>query len=73
MQSPIAIALFVVVIVSTLLITRWAARRTHSRSEFYAAGSSITGTQNGLAIAVTGGLNKLDPGQRSLPTVTPAR
>ncbi|HJY42628.1 MAG TPA: cation acetate symporter, partial [Steroidobacteraceae bacterium] len=51
MQSPIAIALFVTVIVSTLLITRWAARRTHSRSEFYAAGSSITGTQNGLAIA----------------------
>jgi cation/acetate symporter len=51
MQSPIAIALFVTVIVSTLLITRWAARRTHSRSEFYVAGSSITGTQNGLAIA----------------------
>ncbi|HKU13887.1 MAG TPA: cation acetate symporter [Steroidobacteraceae bacterium] len=51
MRSPIAIALFLVVIASTLLITRWAARRTHSRSEFYAAGSSITGTQNGLAIA----------------------
>ena len=51
MRSPIAIALFIIVIVSTLLITRWAARRTHSRSEFYAAGSSITGTQNGLAIA----------------------
>jgi cation/acetate symporter len=51
MQSPIAITLFFVVIVSTLLITRWAARRTHSRAEFYAAGSSITGTQNGLAIA----------------------
>jgi len=51
MRSPIAIALFLAVIVSTLLITRWAARRTHSRSEFYAAGSSITGTQNGLAIA----------------------
>jgi cation/acetate symporter len=51
MQSPIAIALFLIVIVSTLLITRWAARRTHSRAEFYAAGSAITGTQNGLAIA----------------------
>jgi cation/acetate symporter len=51
MRSPIAIALFLIVIVSTLLITRWAARRTHSRAEFYAAGSSITGTQNGLAIA----------------------
>src|SRR5678816_1426785 len=51
MRSPIAIALFLIVIISTLLITRWAARRTRSRSEFYAAGSSITGTQNGLAIA----------------------
>jgi cation/acetate symporter len=39
MRSPIAIALFLIVIISTLLITRWAARRTHSRSEFYAAGA----------------------------------
>jgi cation/acetate symporter len=51
MQSPVAVALFVIVILVTLVITRWAARRTHSRAEFYAAGSSITGTQNGLAIA----------------------
>jgi cation/acetate symporter len=50
-RSPIALALFVVVIAITLLITRWAARRTHSRAEFYTAGNSISGTQNGLAIA----------------------
>ncbi|MGH8186936.1 MAG: sodium:solute symporter family transporter, partial [Steroidobacteraceae bacterium] len=51
MQSPVAVALFVLVILITLVITRWAARRTHSRAEFYAAGSAISGTQNGLAIA----------------------
>jgi cation/acetate symporter len=50
-QSPLAAALFVAVIAVTLFITRWAARRTHSRSDFYAAGRSISGTQNGLAIA----------------------
>jgi cation/acetate symporter len=35
----------------TLGITRWAARRTRTRSDFYAAGGGITGFQNGLAIA----------------------
>jgi cation/acetate symporter len=50
-RSPIALALFALVIAITLGITSWAARRTHSRSEFYTAGSSISGTQNGLAIA----------------------
>jgi cation/acetate symporter len=50
-RSPIALSLFALVIVITLGITRWAARRTHSRSEFYTAGNSISGTQNGLAIA----------------------
>jgi len=49
--SPLAITLFLTVIVITLAITNWAARRSHSRSDFYAAGSSITGTQNGFAIA----------------------
>ncbi len=50
-RSPIALALFALVIAITLAITRWAARRTHSRSEFYTAGNSISGTQNGFAIA----------------------
>jgi cation/acetate symporter len=49
--SPTAIALFIVVIAITLVITTWAARRSRSRSDFYVAGGSITGTQNGLAIA----------------------
>lgn len=50
-ENPVAVTLFVIVVAVTLLITRWAAQRTHSRADFYAAGHSISGTQNGLAIA----------------------
>ena len=46
-----AIAMFFVFIAITLVITFWAASRTRTRSDFYAAGSSIGGFQNGLAIA----------------------
>src|SRR5205814_7202909 len=35
----------------TLVITWWAAKRTRSAKEFYAAGRSVTGFQNGLALA----------------------
>ena len=49
--SPQAIFFFLAVIAVTLVITTWAARRSRSRSDFYAAGGSITGTQNGFAIA----------------------
>src|SRR6267142_5422079 len=48
---PVAIAFFFVFIAVTLAITWWAARRTHTTSHFYAAGRSITGFQNGLALA----------------------
>ncbi len=46
-----AIVYFLVVIAATLGITYWAAKRTRTADEFYAAGSRITGPQNGLAIA----------------------
>ncbi|WP_343657077.1 cation acetate symporter [Paraburkholderia caribensis] len=46
-----AITMFVVFVVATLFITKWAARRTRSAAEFYTAGGGITGFQNGLAIA----------------------
>ena len=46
-----AVPIFVAVILMTLGITWWAARRAKSRSDFYAAGGNITGLQNGLAIA----------------------
>ena len=47
----LAIAMFVLFVILTLAITRWAAKRTTSAAQFYAAGGGITGFQNGLAIA----------------------
>lgn len=49
--NPIAIGMFLVFVGLTLFITKWAASRTRSRSDFYTAGGGITGLQNGLAIA----------------------
>src|SRR5690606_22793243 len=46
-----AIAMFGVFVLATLWITKWAAARTKSVSDFYTAGGGITGFQNGLAIA----------------------
>lgn len=42
---------FCIFMVATLGITYWASKRTKTASEFYAAGRSITGFQNGLALA----------------------
>jgi cation/acetate symporter len=49
--SPLAITFFLAFVVVTLCITYWAARRTKSAAQFYAAGGGITGFQNGLAVA----------------------
>jgi cation/acetate symporter len=46
-----AIMMFGAFVAATLFITRWAAKRTRSASDFYTAGGGITGFQNGLAIA----------------------
>ena len=46
-----AIGMFGVFVLLTLFITKWAAARTKSASDFYTAGGGITGFQNGLAIA----------------------
>jgi cation/acetate symporter len=46
-----AIAMFGIFVVATLWITKWAAAKTRSASDFYTAGGGITGFQNGLAIA----------------------
>ena len=46
-----AIVMFAVFVLATLGITKWAAARTRSASDFYTAGGGITGFQNGLAIA----------------------
>lgn len=44
-------AVFGVIIAITMAITYWAARTTHTTSEFYAAGRTVSGIQNGWAIA----------------------
>ena len=46
-----AIIMFTAFVLATLWITKWAAGRTKSASDFYTAGGGITGFQNGLAIA----------------------
>ncbi|MGE4590342.1 MAG: cation acetate symporter [Alcaligenes sp.] len=46
-----AIGMFAAFVLATLWITKWAAARTKSVSDFYTAGGGITGFQNGLAIA----------------------
>ena len=46
-----AILFFFLFVSVTLVITAWAARRTRSTEHFYAAGRSVTGLQNGLALA----------------------
>lgn len=49
--NELAVAVFGCVLAVTLLITRWAAKRTHSATEFYAAGRGVKGAQNGIATA----------------------
>lgn len=46
-----SIIIFFVFVATTLVITYWAAKRTKTTSEFYAADRSISGFQNGLALA----------------------
>jgi cation/acetate symporter len=46
-----AIALFFVFVAITLGITYWAARRTRTTAEYFAAGARITAGQNGFALA----------------------
>jgi cation/acetate symporter len=46
-----ALAIFAVVLGITLAITYWASKRVTSAAGFWAAGRSITGPQNGLAIS----------------------
>ena len=51
--SPTASAVFffLIIVALTLAVTYWAARRTRSTREFYAAGRTVSAFQNGLALA----------------------
>lgn len=46
-----AIAIFLFFVLATLVITKWAAKRSRSTSDFLTAGGGISGFQNGLAVA----------------------
>jgi cation/acetate symporter len=46
-----AIGMFGAFVAGTMFITKWAAAKTRSASDFYTGGGGITGFQNGLAIA----------------------
>lgn len=49
--NPIAVAIFSLFVIFTLLITWRAAKKTKSREAFYTAGGGISPVQNGFAIA----------------------
>lgn len=50
-NRAITITMFMAIIAITLGVVIWAAKRTTSAADFYAAGGGITGLQNGWAIA----------------------
>jgi cation/acetate symporter len=50
-NKVITLSMFAVIISITLAVVVWAARKTKTAADFYAAGGGITGTQNGWAIA----------------------
>jgi cation/acetate symporter len=47
----ISIMFFAIFIFFTLMVTYWAAKKTKTAAEYYAAGRSVTGFQNGMALA----------------------
>jgi cation/acetate symporter len=49
--NVVAMVFFFVFIAITMGITWWAARRTHTTEQFYAAGRSVSAGQNGFALA----------------------
>lgn len=50
-MNTTAFTLFLIIVGLTLVVTYIASKRTKTTSDFYTAGSSLTGWQNGLAIA----------------------
>jgi cation/acetate symporter len=49
--NAISILFFAVFVFMTLMITYWAAKKTKTAAEYYAAGRTVTGFQNGLALS----------------------
>ncbi len=49
--TTFALIFFFAIVIITLIITYWAAKRTKSAKEYYAAGRSVSAFQNGLALS----------------------
>ena len=49
--NGLAVAIFAVVLATTLVITWWAAKRNRSATDFYTAGRGVAGAFNGIATA----------------------
>jgi len=47
----ITFAIFIAILLATLFITYWAAKRTSTTADFYAADGKLTAAQNGIALA----------------------
>ncbi|RPF50062.1 solute symporter family protein [Aquisalibacillus elongatus] len=45
------LSFFIIILIGTLVITHWAAERSRTTHQFYVVSGSLTGFQNGLAIA----------------------
>jgi cation/acetate symporter len=50
-MKTMTVGIFLLILMLTLAITWWAARRTHTTSEFYAAGGNLSARANGFALA----------------------
>jgi cation/acetate symporter len=50
-HKGITITMFIIIVLITMYIVYWAAKRTKTTADFYAARGAITGAQNGWAIA----------------------
>lgn len=50
-MNATVVTLFLIIVLATLVITYFAAKRTQTTTDFYTAGGGLTGWQNGLAIA----------------------
>src|SRR5271156_2009257 len=50
-MNLVTIAMFAAILLVSLSITAWAARRTRTTVDFYAAGKGLTAAQNGFALA----------------------
>src|SRR3979409_1072440 len=49
--NGLAVAIFAIVLATTLVITWWAAKRNRSATDFYTAGRGVSGAANGVATA----------------------